>query len=113
QRSSARNETYNIFPTKAISLKKLIEFVVKKTGKNMPKLIFLSQLKLDALTPVQRKIFEKSFLLLNPEVRLDSICTNNVLKKYGFRWGVFNLKAFFEYFFGKKIMSKNGRLNKE
>ncbi|MCG2712735.1 MAG: SDR family oxidoreductase [Candidatus Omnitrophica bacterium] len=113
QRSSARNETYNIFPTKAISLKKLIEFVVKKTGKNMPKLISLSQLKLDALTPVQRKLFEKSFLLLNPEVRLDSICTNNVLKKYGFRWGVFNLKAFFEYFFGKKIMSKNGRLNKE
>ena len=101
QCSIARNKTYHIFPLNPVSFVKLIEYIAKRTGNKMPDCISLPQMKVDILTPVQRKIFENSFLFLNPQVELDSTYTNRILRQCGGEYLEFNQEPFWEYFRNK------------
>jgi len=102
-------ETYHPFHTEAVPLEAILDISSKFLGFKKPELVSRKDFLKKILTPAQKILLQNNILLFNDYVKLNSIMTNNALKKYRFEFSDFNRDSFLNLL---KYCIKEGFLKK-
>ena len=92
-----KNKTYHLFSSSSrLSFKKAMDWSSKFLGFKKPKIINKKDFLINnPVTSAQKIILKYNFFFLNNDIKLDSKNTENLLKKYNFRFTKFTKKIFF------------------
>ena len=95
--TTIKNKTYHLFSSSSrVSLKKVMDLSSKFLGFRKPEIIDKRYFLINnPTTSVQKVILKYSLFFLNNNVKLDSKDTENLLKKYNFKFTKFNKEIFF------------------
>ncbi len=88
--ANIRNNNYHVFRSRAIPLPDLLDFSSRFLGFKKPELIRIDEFLEKHSSPVLKSILKNSFYSFNGEVKLESETTEEVLKRYNFRYSELN-----------------------